>query len=111
MNEHRLFDIHHLRVAPAAGPGGLVSSRDALFAMLDGQLVQGSRRTWRAEVISILEDGDQRWVQIGPARRPANSVVLRLAALVRADEAIEALRRWTDLPAERRPALIDLVSR
>lgn len=110
MNEHRPFDIQHVRLAQPDRTGALVSSHDALFAMLDGQLIKGRRRSWRAEVVSILEERDQTWVQIGPARKPASSVVLRLTAHPRADEALQALRTWSDLPPERRPAVIDLVA-
>lgn len=109
MNQDRQFDIHHVRIARLDQAGAPLSSPDALFAMLDGQIIRGRREAWRAEVVSILEEPDQTWVQIGPARRPARSLVMRLAAHPRADEALQALRRWTDLPRERRPAMIDLV--
>ena len=109
MNQHRPFDIQHVRLAQPEYPGA-VTPHDALFAMLDGQIIRGRRRVWRAEVVSILEDKDQTWVQIGPARRPAHSVVMRLAAHARADEALQALRLWTDLPPDRQPAMIDLVA-
>ncbi len=111
MNQHRPFDLHHVRIAQPDRPRARVSSHDALFAMLDGQMIRGSRRSWRAEVVSILEERDQTWVQIGPARRPAKAVVVRMDAHPRADDALQALRLWTDLPKERRPAMIDLVGR
>jgi hypothetical protein len=87
-----------------------LSATDALFAMLDGQVIRGRKGVWRAEVVSILEEADATWVQIGPARKPAKSVVLRMDRSPRADRALEALRAWTDLPEERRPARV-VVSR
>ncbi len=110
MNQHRPFDIQHVRVARPDHTGALVSSHDALFAMLDGQVIRGCQGAWRAEVVSILEEQGQTWVQISPARKPGNSVVMRLTAQPRADEALQALRAWSDLPDERRPAVIDLVA-
>ena len=111
MNQHRPFDIQHVRLGHSDETGALASSHDALFAMLDGQLISGRRQSWRAEVVSILEERDQTWVQLGPAGRPAQSVVMRLDAQPRADDTLQALRLWTDLPKERRPSMIDLVSR
>jgi hypothetical protein len=83
---------------------------DTLFAMLDGQIIRGRKAEWRAEVVSILPDDGVTWVQIGPAQHPAMSVVLRLDAQkpADADQALEALRAWTDLPEERRPSRIDV---
>ena len=90
--------------------GGDISSMDALFAMLDGQIIRGHKAEWRAEVVSILPEDGVTWVQIGPAEHPAMSVVLRLDAQQRADLALDALRAWTDLPEERRPSRIDVGS-
>ncbi len=111
MNQHRPFDIRHARIARPDHTGAVVSSHDALFARLDGQIIRGRCGAWRAEVVSIHEERDETWVQIGPSRKPAHSVVMRLAAHPRADEALQALRTWTDLPPERRPPMIDLVGR
>ncbi|MGE3957893.1 MAG: hypothetical protein AB7H96_14335 [Vicinamibacterales bacterium] len=88
-------------------PPGLTRD-DSLFAMLDGQVIEGRRGTWRAEVVSILSEPTQTWVQIGPAQRPAMSVLLRLGLGQRAEQALAALRAWTDLPEEHRPWRIDL---
>jgi len=85
-----------------------LSSTDALFAMLDGQIIRGRKTAWRAEVVAILAEEGGTWVQIGPAQRPALSVVMRLDRDPQADLVLEALREWTDLPEERRPGRIDL---
>jgi hypothetical protein len=90
-------------------PDGL-SPTDSLFAFLDGQIIRGRKSAWRAEVVSILAEQDDTWVQIGPARMPLMSVVLRMRANQCADQALDALRAWTDLPEERRPSLIDVVA-
>ena len=111
MNQHRPFDIQHARIAHPDKAGAFVSSHDALFAMLDGQIIRGRHRAWRAEVVSIHEERELTWVQIGPARKPASTVVMRLAANPNADAALQALRTWTDLPSDRRPSMIDLASR
>ena len=87
-----------------------LSSTDALFAKLDGQIIQGRKAAWRAEVVAILAEHDETWVQIGPAERPAQAVVMRLDREPRADRVLEALRKWTDLPAERRPGRIEVAS-
>jgi hypothetical protein len=78
--------------------------------MLDGQIIRGRRGVcWRAEVVSILAEPDLTWVQIGPAQHPDESVVLRMRPDQPACEALDALRAWTDIPAERRPDRIDVV--
>jgi len=85
-----------------------LSATDLLFAMLDGQIIRGRNEAWRAEVVSILAKRGETWVQIGPAERPARSVLLRMTSERCADLAIEALRAWTDLPAASRPTLIEV---
>jgi hypothetical protein len=90
-----------------AEPTGL-SQTDALFAMLDGQIIRGRKAAWRAEVVAIHAEPEQTWIEIGPARRPTKAVMVRLGADRQADRALEALRAWTDLPEERRPGRIDV---
>jgi hypothetical protein len=113
VNHHRLLDVHDIRpesLPPSALTG--LSKTDWLFAMLDGQIIRGphTRRAWRAEVVSIVTERGATWVQIGPAQQPARAVVLRMGSDQPADEAIEALGAWTDIPEECRPNRIDLLS-
>ena len=111
VNQRRLLDVQDVRSEHAHAPGGL-SQTDWLFAMLDGQIIRGrhTREVWRAEVVSIVTERGATWVQIGPAKRPALTVVLRMDASQGADRALEALGAWTDLPEECRPTRIDLLS-
>lgn len=109
MNHYRSLDghaglplIHSLPVADA------LSARDALFASLDGQIIRGRAGAWRAEVVSIVAERDVTWVQIGPAEDPALSVVLRLNDGQRPDQALAALKSWSDLPEDRRPTRIEV---
>lgn len=112
MNQSRLVDVHIGGGSPSPGSLAatqLLSRNDSLFALLDGQLIQGRRGdAWRAEVVSILSESNLTWVQIGPERHPSMSVVLRMGEDPQAQQALEALRAWTDLPEERRPGRIDL---
>lgn len=85
-----------------------LSSNDALFAELDGQIIRGRQGTWRAEVLSILADAQETWLQIGPAERPALAIILRLVGHQQAARVLEALRAWSDLPEELRPGRIEL---
>ena len=89
-------------------PAETVTARDALFAMLDGQIVRGRTGAWRAEVVSIVAERDVTWVQIGPAQDPTTSVVLRLHDGQRPEQVLAALRDWTDTPEERRPTWISV---
>lgn len=115
MNQSRLIDVHidsQAALTAAITNQQILSRNDSLFAMLDGQLIQGRRGdAWRAEVVSILSDANLTWVQIGPERHPSMSVVLRMGQDQQADQALDALRAWTDLPEERRPGRIDLSTR
>ncbi|MEQ1908214.1 MAG: hypothetical protein ABMA15_05295 [Vicinamibacterales bacterium] len=111
MNNYRSLDghanlplIHSLPVSVADA----LSARDALFASLDGQIIRGRSGAWRAEVVSIVAERDVTWVQIGPAEDPSLSVVLRLNDGQRPDEALAALKSWSDLPEDRRPARIEV---
>ncbi len=114
MNQSRLVAVQstgQVMTGPVPNLQGL-SRNDSLFAMLDGQIIQGQRGdAWCAEVVSILSESNLTWVQIGPARHPSMSVVLRMAQDQPADHALAALRAWTDLPEERRPGRIDLSTR
>lgn len=104
-NRHNRFD----RTAVGTQPGTeAVTARDALFAMLDGQIVRGRTSAWRAEVVSIVSERDVTWVQIGPSQDPTASVVLRLHEGQRPDQVLAALRDWTDIPEDRRPTWIDV---
>ena len=109
MNELRLADIH-IGLPPGALPPDGLSPGDSLFAMLDGQIIRGRTQAWRAEVVSILSQDEETWIQIGPAMHPALAVVVRMRPDQNADAALDALRRWTDLPEERRPHRIDVVA-
>ena len=109
MNHFRLHSEQSDRSELCAEQAEL-SVTDALFAKLDGQIIRGRKAAWRAEVVAILAEDDETWVQIGPARRPALSVVMRLDGEPQADRALAALRAWTDLPEERRPRRIDVGS-
>jgi hypothetical protein len=109
VNFLRLADIHIRLPHEAAPPDGL-SPGDSLFAMLDGQIIRGRTGAWRAEVVSILSQAEETWIQIGPAMHPAMAVVMRMRQDQNADVALDALRRWTDLPEEQRPHRIDVVS-
>jgi len=88
---------------------GELSSNDALFAELDGQIIRGRRAAWRAEVVAILAEAHETWLQIGPAERPSMAIVLRLVGTRQSERVLEALRAWTDLPEELRPQRIDLL--
>lgn len=85
-----------------------LSSTDSLFAMIDGQVISGRAGAWRAEVVSIVTDGPDTWVQVGRAGCPANTVVVHMAPDRGATDAIAALRKWTDMPEDARPGRIDL---
>lgn len=103
--QRRRFDRTAVHALPAVEP---VTARDALFAMLDGQIIRGRTGAWRAEVVSIVAERDITWVQIGPAQDPTASVVLRLHDGQRPDQVLAALRDWTDTPEERRPTWINV---
>jgi hypothetical protein len=93
------------------GPSGQVelSPSDSLFAMLDGQIIRGRHAAWRAEVVSIVTEGRETWVQVGRAGHPGSTVVLHMDQRRRAGEAIDALRHWTDIPEDNRPGRIELL--
>lgn len=86
-----------------------LSDTDSLFAMIDGQVINGRAGAWRAEVVSIVTDGPDTWVQIGRAGCPANTVVVHMAPDRGATDAIAALRKWSDMPEDARPGRIDLI--
>jgi hypothetical protein len=109
VNHVRLIDVHDSGAFSALGPATAgLSPSDSLFAMLDGQIIRGRSDAWRAEVVSILEDSGQTWVQIATPQSPLMSVVLRMRHGQMAGDALDALRAWTDLPEERRPGRIEL---
>ena len=110
MNHFRLHSEQTDRAELHEKQAAELSSTDALFAMLDGQIIRGRYAAWRAEVVGILAEEDETWVQIAPAQRPALSLVMRLDREPQADRVLEALRAWTDLPEERRPGRIDLMA-
>lgn len=85
-----------------------LSEADLLFAMLDGQVVGGEDGFWRAEVVGIHSEIDGTWVQIGPARQPAQSVAMRLPSVEFGQRALDALSTWAAMPEDRRPSVIDL---
>ena len=104
MNEKRTEHDSHGRVVHQET--GELTAADTLFSMLDGQLIRGRRGVWRTEVVGIHESDQDTWVQIGPARRPAEAVVIRLPPGLHADLALVAIRKWMDLPTEVRPGHI-----
>ena len=109
MNHYRSLDVHaDLPLIHALPVADALSARDALFASLDGQIIRGRSGAWRAEVVSIVAERDVTWVQIGPAEDPALSVVLRLNDGQRPDQALAALKNWSDLPEDRRPTRIEV---
>ena len=77
--------------------------------MLDGQIIRGRDRAWRAEVVSIVTEGMDTWVQVCRAGSPANTIVLHMDLRGRVAEALDALRTWTDTPEDSRPGRIELV--
>lgn len=83
-----------------------VSECDALFAMLDGQLICACEGTWRAEVVGIHDDGCEMWVQVCPARQPTGGVIVRLPSGGHGDLALRALQSWSEIPEGARPHLI-----
>ena len=86
-----------------------LSPADALFAMLDGQVIRGrTGAAWRTEVASVVAEPDATWIQLGPAGRPGVAVTLRMAPGQRPTLALEALTAWLDLPPECRPTRVDL---
>ena len=106
MDHYRSLDVHaDLPLIHSLAHG---DARDALFASLDGQIICGRTGAWRAEVVSIVAERDVTWVQIGPAEDPALSVVLRLNDGQKPDQALAALRGWSDLPEDRRPTWIEV---
>ncbi len=105
MNEKRTEHDAHGREALHHETGELTAA-DTLFAMLDGQLIRGRGGVWRTEVIGIHAGEQDTWVQIGPARRPAEAVVVRLPPGLHADLALGAIRKWMDLPTDARPGHI-----
>ena len=84
-----------------------MSDSDALFAMLDGQVIRASDGTWRAEVVGIHDDGRETWVQICPACQPGSGVIVRLPSGGHGDLALRALRAWSAIPEEARPRIIE----
>ena len=109
MNHYRSVDVHtNIALIQSLPVADALSARDALFASLDGQIIRGRSGAWRAEVVSIVAERDVTWVQIGPAEDPALSVVLRLNDGQRPDQALAALKNWSDLPEDRRPTRIEV---
>ena len=109
MHHYRSLDVHaDLGLIHSLPGAGSVSTRDALFARLDGQIIRGRSGAWRTEVASIVAERDATWVQIGPAEDPSLSVVLRLNDGYQPDEALSALRIWLESPEDRRPTWIDV---
>ena len=111
MKNFRLDDEYGDRVFDAPSHSVELTPNDSLFAMLDGQIIRGRAGAWRAEVVSIVTDGPDTWVQVGRAGNPGSTVMLHMDQRRRADDAIDALRSWTDIPEHSRPGRIDLAHR
>jgi len=109
VNQHRLISGRAGSFELWTHQTAELSSNDSLFAALDGQVIRGRKAMWRAEVLSILADAQETWLQIGPAEHPAMAIVLRLVGKQQASRVLDALRAWSDLPEELRPQRIDLV--
>lgn len=70
---------------------------EALFAALDGLVVHdagGVKQT--IEVVGIIRSATDVWVQVAPAGRPVETVVVRLSECATPDQAVAAvLEQWT----------------
>jgi hypothetical protein len=104
----RLIDEHDDQPRGGSSVQVELSSSDSLFAMLDGQIIRGRQAAWRAEIVSIVIEGSETWVQVGRAGSPGSTIVLHMDRQRRAGEALEALRSWTDIPEDSRPGRIEL---
>ena len=63
MNHFRLHSEQFDRAGLCADQAAELSATDALFAKLDGQIIRGRKAAWRAEVVAILAEHDETWVQ------------------------------------------------
>lgn len=86
-----------------------LTAADYLFIRLDRQRVVGRAITWVIEILGIVVEGRDAWVQMAPAGHPSRSVVVRMSSLEgAADRALSALRTWSDTPFDhRRPRVVD----
>lgn len=106
--DHRQGEHADSAVLHALSFGEPAIARDALFERLDGQLIRARDRAWRTVVVSIVDERDVTWVQVGPADDPSTSVVLRLHDHQHPELALAALREWSDLPDDRRTTWIEV---
>jgi hypothetical protein len=94
-----------LRVVPRE-----LTAADRLFLGLDRQRVVGRAITWVVEILGIVVEGREAWVQVAPAGYPSRSVVVRVSSSLEgaAERALSALKAWSDDPVDhRRPRVVD----
>ena len=78
------------RLAPAArSPEN--SRIEQLVTAIDQQQIGEGAASWIAQVLGVHTDGRDFWVQIAPADRAAESLVLRISAYATPQQAIAAL--------------------
>ena len=65
-----------------------------IFQALDGHQLTASRKTWRMEVYSIVEDGETRWIQVGLHGLESHELMVAAPRGSDAKQITSALRTW-----------------
>jgi hypothetical protein len=65
-----------------------------LFQALDGHQLTASRKTWRLEVYSIVDEGETRWIQVALHGLESHELMVAAPRSSDAKQIMAALKTW-----------------
>lgn len=65
-----------------------------IFRALDGHQLTASKKTWRMEVYSIVDEGETRWIQVALRGSESHELMVAAPRNSNAKQIASALRTW-----------------
>jgi hypothetical protein len=77
-----------------------------LVAALDEAQIGDGETSWIAEVLGVINDGRDLWIQVGRRHDPADTVVLRMSLWATARHALAALAALATAQSDHCPRIV-----
>lgn len=94
--------------ATIESPAPELSTFDRLYQALDGLPLRASHDWWHVRLYSVMDEGDERWIQASLIGEPSYSVLLHLRPGCDATDSVRCIQEWLRRSAAWRRRVIEV---
>jgi len=94
LSPHRWTVKSPQEVHPGTSRLSIAGLPHRIFSALDGHQLTASKKTWRMEIYSVVDEGETRWIQVALHGLESHELMVAAPRSSNAKQITSALRTW-----------------